>query len=147
LIYDVCADADAESDAEPVAETDAEDAPIQELRNKKSREKKKILAPSVPLDVSPAVWDAFVEMRKKIRKPLTERAAALIGSKLQCMKQAGFIPDEVLDQSIRNSWQDVFPIKEVNLNSDGVKSFEQMRSESTDRAPARVLEGYRQAGD
>jgi len=57
------------------------------------------------------VWKAYEEMRKKIRKPMTERARDLIIKKLLEMKQAGQDANAVLEQSVMSSWTGIFPIK------------------------------------
>ena len=57
--------------------------------------------------------ESFVEMRKKIKKPLTEQWLKLIKEKLEKMypwKQD--LQIKVLNNSISNSWQWVFPLKE-----------------------------------
>lgn len=56
-------------------------------------------------------WDDFVEMRRKIRKPLTDRAKREIVKDLVRLKAQGFDVAIVLEQSIKNSWQGVFEIK------------------------------------
>jgi len=56
-------------------------------------------------------WKAYEEMRKKIRKPMTERARDLIIKKLLEMKQAGQDANAVLEQSVMSSWTGIFPIK------------------------------------
>lgn len=61
--------------------------------------------------ISSEAWSGFVEMRNKLRKPLTDRAVSLIVSKLRKFREAGDDPGAVLDQSTRNGWQDVYPIK------------------------------------
>lgn len=59
-----------------------------------------------------AAWQGFEEMRRTIRKPLTQRAADLIGKSVQKFapgdmeKQAA-----ILDQSVAGSWQSVYPLK------------------------------------
>lgn len=64
---------------------------------------------------SPVLDDAlrgFAEMRKKMRKPLTDRAKQLIVNKLEKLapgdteKQAA-----ILDQSVERGWQGIFPLK------------------------------------
>lgn len=81
--------------------------------DKEVREEKNNTAPAAHCDVVPvAVWLAFVEMRKKIRKPLTERAGELIRNKLRQFQQDGEDPVAVLEQSIMNSWAGVFSVKE-----------------------------------
>ncbi len=59
------------------------------------------------------VFNDFLEMRKKIKKPTTSKAVKLILNKLQ-----EIAPDDndtkikILEQSIINSWQGVFPLKD-----------------------------------
>ena len=50
----------------------------------------------------------FAEMRKQIRKPLTENAARLALKKLQEFPREDWIP--VLEQSTMNAWQGLFPV-------------------------------------
>ena len=64
----------------------------------------------IPNDIRPEVWQAFEEHRKKLRKPMTDRARDLILN--ECLK-LGQDPNDLLEQSIRKGWQDVFPIKET----------------------------------
>ena len=54
---------------------------------------------------------AYEEMRKKIRKPMTEKARDLIIKKLHDMKKAGQDANAVLEQSVMSSWTGIFPIK------------------------------------
>ena len=56
-------------------------------------------------------WDGFVEMRRKSKKPFTDRAAQLIVKKLDEFRQQGHDPGEVLDRSTVNGWQGIFPLK------------------------------------
>jgi uncharacterized protein YdaU (DUF1376 family) len=58
-------------------------------------------------------WEGFVGMRNRIRKPLTERAVALIGKTLLKLMGEGQDINAVLDQSTVRSYQDVFPVTEV----------------------------------
>ena len=73
-------------------------------------EKSKVEKPRVSaLDVA---LNDFAEMRKKMRKPLTERALALTLSELE--KLAPGDDDKkiaILNQSIQRGWQGVFPLK------------------------------------
>jgi hypothetical protein len=62
-----------------------------------------------PDTIRPEVWKAFEDHRKKLRKPMTDHARELIVR--ECEKLGGD-PNELLDQSIRKGWQDVFPLKE-----------------------------------
>jgi hypothetical protein len=53
----------------------------------------------------------FNAMRIKIRKPMTDRAMKNILSKLNRLAQDDTAKIVILDQSITNSWQDIFPLK------------------------------------
>lgn len=93
------------------------------------KEEKTNTAPAAHCDVVPvAVWLAFVEMRKKMRKPLTERAGELIRNKLRQLQQAGEDPIEVLEQSTMNSWAGVFSVKERGGNGKQTGSDLAMRN-------------------
>jgi hypothetical protein len=60
-------------------------------------------------------WQAFEEMRKKIRKPMTDHAADLVIRELEKLRTRGFDPVAVLSNSIRNCWQDVYEPKTSTL--------------------------------
>lgn len=55
---------------------------------------------------------AFAEMRKSIKKPLTERAWKIIFGKLDDIAPSTRVKIDVLNQSIEHSWQSVYPLKE-----------------------------------
>jgi len=57
-------------------------------------------------------WKDFKTMRKKIRKTMTERAEELIIKKLDKLSNSEEKQIAILNQSIMNSWQGVFPLKE-----------------------------------
>lgn len=54
----------------------------------------------------------FIEMRKKIKAPMTERAVNLMLSKLSSMANDDTEKIKIINQSIMNSWKGIFPIKE-----------------------------------
>lgn len=58
-------------------------------------------------------WTAFVEMRKKIKKPLTANASVLAFRKLEslCAKSTD-LAKQVLEQSVFRSWAGLFPVSE-----------------------------------
>lgn len=66
-----------------------------------------------PSDELVEAWEGYVEMRKLIKKPLTERAGKLVAGKLQKLA-----PDDderkaaILNQSVERSWQGVFPLRD-----------------------------------
>jgi len=66
----------------------------------------------IPDWVDAPTWDAFVNMRKSIKKPMGDAAKALAIKELEKLKGLGQSPKAVLEQSIMNSWQGIFPLKE-----------------------------------
>lgn len=57
-------------------------------------------------------WAGFIEMRKKIKKPMTDHAAGLIIKKLDGFRADGQDVAQILNNSIENSWQSVFEDRE-----------------------------------
>jgi hypothetical protein len=78
-------------------------------KERKKEEKEKGI--EMPPWISIETFESFREMRKKIKKPMTLRAEQLVIKELSKLKEQGFNADDVLEQSIRNDWQDVYPIK------------------------------------
>lgn len=56
-------------------------------------------------------WEGFVQMRKQIKKPLTERAKKLALRELDELRKQGQDPNAVLDQSTMHSWAGLFPLR------------------------------------
>lgn len=69
----------------------------------------------LPAYIDPEAWAGFVEMRKKIKAPLTQRAAVLTLLDLQKIKDAGHCPNEALDQSTQMDWRGVWPKKDKDI--------------------------------
>jgi len=70
-----------------------------------------IKEPKVLTDFDKA-FNAYLEMRKKIKKPATEEAIRLVKDKLTKMCGSNeLLKIRILNQSIINSWQDVYDIK------------------------------------
>ena len=78
------------------------------------------------------IWHDYLEMRKKIRKPATLKAQELIIKKLERLKLSGQDPNRVLEQSIENSWQGVFPMKPLDASSGYQKP---LRASQTGKNP------------
>ncbi len=102
---------------------------------------------SPPPDWIPVeAWSGFVEMRKKIKAPMTDRAISLMVKKLEGLKAQGFDVGEVLDQSIRNNWKDVYPLKgNDNGNSSGYSPRTQRNITALDEVKRRNAERYASA--
>ena len=68
--------------------------------------------------------DSFREMRKSIKKPLTERAEQMILNRLSELATNEYQQIEILNQSIVNCWQNVYPLKVENRRSDIVPEYD-----------------------
>lgn len=65
-------------------------------------------------------WNGFCEMRKKIKKPLTDRAAKMILNELERLAPEDITTQGlILDQSVKRCWQDVYPLKTPDNTSAG----------------------------
>jgi uncharacterized protein YdaU (DUF1376 family) len=58
-------------------------------------------------------WEAFIKMRKRIKKPPTDYAIKLLINKLEKFKNNGQNVQAILERSITSSWQDLYEIAEV----------------------------------
>jgi len=61
--------------------------------------------------LNPLAWQAFVEHRRHIRKPLSPMAAKLAIAKLNEIRTEGHSPAQAIKDSILNGWQGLFPPK------------------------------------
>lgn len=66
----------------------------------------------IPDWIPAEAWAGYVEMRKKIKKPMTDRAIDLKFKALAAFRDAGDDIEKILDQSTENSWSDLYPLKE-----------------------------------
>ena len=100
---------------------DKQPTTLKESKERKERKNKEIIKEN--FDCSPEFAEAlegFEEMRKRIKKPLTDRA-----KKLMLKELSQLAPDEetqikILDQSTKNSWQGVYPLKDTQNNQKGM---------------------------
>lgn len=65
--------------------------------------------------IKEAIYD-FIKMRKLIKAPLTDRALKSILKKLERFTKDKCIQIQILEQSIRNNWRDIFPLREDKQN-------------------------------
>lgn len=55
-------------------------------------------------------WEAFIEMRKKKKSPLTDRAKKMLVTELNKLANDTKTQIEILNQSTMNSWKSVYPL-------------------------------------
>ena len=66
-------------------------------------------------------WSGFCEMRKKIKKPLTDRAGKMILNELDKLAPGDRrTQGKILDQSTKHCWRDVYPLKGDGSDTDNV---------------------------
>ena len=101
-------------------ETQNVTAPDTEQLQNRAEQKKPKAAGAVELPdwIPQKQWMAYEEMRRKVRKPMTDHARELAVKKLDELRSRGNSPVAVLEQSILNDWQGLF---EVRNGSNGHK--------------------------
>ena len=74
-----------------------------------------------PLDekLDKAIGD-FVEMRKKMKSPMTERAIDLLVSKLDGMANDNGEKIAIIEQSIMHGWKSVYPLKDEKSKTGNI---------------------------
>jgi len=96
------------------------------------KETNKAIPIELPAWIDSNLWHDYLEMRKKIRKPATLRAQELVIKKLDELRAEDQDPNRVLEQSIENSWQGVFPLKPLDAISGYQKP---LRASQTGKNP------------
>ena len=93
-----------------VTEGNATEEEREEDKKEDKKEKKKQKTYSDDPELNQAILE-FMEFRKSIKKPMTDRAVSLLITKLNGM--TSYIPEqiEIINPSIMNGWQGVFPLK------------------------------------
>jgi hypothetical protein len=67
---------------------------------------------NIPLELEEPL-EAFMDMRKKIKAPMTDRAKEMLLKKLNELSDGDIKTSiKILDQSTMNGWKGIFPIKE-----------------------------------
>ena len=85
-----------------------------EKETEKEEEKEKPKATSafvIPEWVPQEAWKHYEEMRRKIRKPMTDQARKWAVAMLGRLRATGHDPGAVLEQSVFNSWQGLFEVR------------------------------------
>lgn len=100
----------------------------------KKREERELIFPTWMDDNLIYLWNEFIEMRIKIKKPPTHLAKEILLSTLEKLFNNGQDPAKVLQQSIVSNWQSLFPIKESNNNGKQYNSKQPTNGISAERA-------------
>lgn len=116
--------------------SDTKDTNKKEKKKTKEKTKENNIPPISPKgdwgDVSPelkAALDEFAEMRKKIKKPLTDRAKQLTIRDLDKLAQDDGTKIAILEQSVLHCWQGVFPLKNDDIGTDTKNPYTKLLNE------------------
>ena len=88
---------------------------VKESKVNKSKVKESIL--SAKPEALQLAYDDFIEMRKKIKKPLTDRALQLIIGKVESLSSDIEIQIAIINQSVEHCWQSVYPLREADKSA------------------------------
>jgi len=91
------------------APTPAAAAPKPSMNHTSEAKASSVTRFELPDDIPVEAWAGFVEMRQRIRKPMTVRAMTLAVGKLHDLARDGWPPGEVLNHCTMNSYQGIFP--------------------------------------
>lgn len=102
--------------------------------------------------IDPEAWAGFEEMRKMIRKPMTDRARKLLLTRLDAIHKAGHDANAALDQSTLKNWDSVYEPRGLELTTKASSEAERTQAylasqtpeESTPERKAQIAEMLRQ---
>lgn len=81
--------------------------------DKRKNTKKEKIEFTLPSDIPQQDWFDYVEMRAKIKKPMTDTAKKMAVDKLYALRDKGYDIAAVLQQSTFNDWQGLFEVRGV----------------------------------
>lgn len=89
------------------------------------RENRKVFL--LPDFIKPETWADFEDMRKKIKKPMTDKARELVIARILKLVAKGHKAEDLLLESIERSWQTVYEPKDNNTTAtDATSVFERV---------------------
>ena len=117
---------DQQIDQQPTNKRPTSDQQATTNKNNKNikniKECKEIIYSDVP-ELNEAII-AFIDYRKGIKKPMSDRAITLLLGKLNKMSNSVQEQIEILNQSILNGWQGIFPLKSDSGSGKRKASFQ-----------------------
>lgn len=89
-----------------------------------AKAKEKVKSPVAPLALPDWLpiepWEAWLETRRKLKAPNTERALKLAIGDLEKLRAEGQDPGAILDMAIKRGWRGLFPVKREVVAEDVV---------------------------
>ena len=86
--------------------------------------------------VSQELWEEFLKLRKNLKAVNSPQAIKCLITELKKLKEQGHHPDDVVNQSIRSSYKDVYPVKSRDspkLNQSNKIDFNKQQTEIAKR--------------
>ena len=99
-------------------------------KNKKSSLERIVSDSDLDTEVKYTIYD-FIDMRKLIKAPMTDRAITLLINKLKEMASDPATQIAILNQSIENSWKGIFPLRDSRKPGNNLKSNWNINRDST----------------
>jgi DNA-binding transcriptional regulator YhcF (GntR family) len=96
--------------------TETQNKEEKEWKEGKERKKGSPLPEWMPLEA----WSGWLDMRRRIRKPATDRAVTLAIVELAKLKERGHDPAKVLDQSTLKGWTSFYPVRGDVMSDDRI---------------------------
>jgi len=93
-----------------VSATETPQSKVKETKVNNNKEKKG--------DIFLKAWKDFKEMRKKIKKPMTDKAEEMLLNNLDKLTKDKVEQVAILNQSVFHCWQGVFPLKDRPADSE-----------------------------
>lgn len=97
-----------------------EEPPISPVPKPAAKAAQATLALDLPSWLPKQAWIDFVDSRRKMRHPMTDRAQALLLSKLDGFRRRGVNVEAALNQAVLRGWRDVFEPKPDHQNASVV---------------------------
>lgn len=125
------------------------DNDIKKEKNKKKKKVEEICLENHFSEELKNTLNDFIEMREKIKKPMTEKAIELLVRKLKKLADSEEKQIAILEQSIECCWQTIYPLKSIsteehgkeNEKEDVFKEIEIDTSELTNEEYSKLLKG------
>jgi hypothetical protein len=77
---------------------------------------------TLPLWITPEAWDEYANMRKRIKKPLTELGARRLLNRCNELHAKGHDPSEALLVAADMHWHSVYPPKDMTIEAKAGES-------------------------
>lgn len=127
-------DNDKQNDKQMINECETTDKRVITNKNVKNVKNVRNIYSNFPDNLKNAL-DDFVEMRNKIKKPLTEKAMQLALKKLNSLSEDENTQIEIINNSVMNSWQSFYPLKKENkeIKQTNFNNYKKREYENLDR--------------